>query len=122
MFVLMLQLTKAEEEVMQVLWSLDQSFVKDMIPYFPDPKPAYNTVSTIIRILENKGFVAHDIFGRTHRYKPVISKETYSKQQTNTLVNNFFKGSYQDMLSYFIKDKKISLSELENILNDLKKP
>jgi BlaI family penicillinase repressor len=121
MFVLMLQLTKAEEEVMQVLWSLDQSFVKDMIPYFPDPKPAYNTVSTIIRILENKGFVAHDIFGRTHRYKPVISKETYSKQQTNTLVNNFFKGSYQDMLSYFIKDKNISLSELENILNDLKK-
>lgn len=116
----MYPLTKAEEEVMQVLWELESGFVKELIEHFPEPKPAYNTVSTVVRILEQKGAVGHKAFGRTHKYFPKTSKEEYSKLKANHLVNNFFSGSYQELLSFFVKDKKLSLSELESILNQNK--
>lgn len=113
-------LTKAEEEVMQVLWQIESGFVKELIELFPEPKPAYNTVSTVVRILEQKGAVGHKSYGRTHKYYPIVSKDEYTKLKTNHLVNNFFAGSYQELLSFFVKDKKLSLSELEEILSQNK--
>lgn len=115
-------LTKAEEQVMQILWSIEKGFVKDVVEKFPDPKPAYNTVSTIIRILEKKEFIGHKAFGRTFEYFPLVSKETYLKSSTNSLVTNYFDGSMKQLLSFFVKEKNISISELEKIMNEIKKP
>ena len=89
------ELTRAEEEVMQVLWKLEQAFVKNTLEYFPDPQPAYNTVSTIIRILEDKGFVEHRAFGKSHQYFPVVSKSEYSKFQLRNLATGYFSGSFK---------------------------
>lgn len=117
----MQELTKAEEQVMHLLWELDAAFVKDIVDKFPDPKPAYNTVSTIIRILEKKGIVAYKAFGRTHQYYPLISKEDYLKETTSSLADRFFEGSTRQLLSFFVREKQISVSELEKILNEIKK-
>ena len=117
----MQQLTRAEEEVMQYLWELEMAFVKELVEQFEEPKPAYNTVSTIIRILEKKGFVAYKAFGRTHQYYPIISKEDYLRYSANTMVNKYFSGSFERMVSFFAKDQKISASELEKVMNEIKK-
>ena len=117
----MIELTKAEEQVMQILWRLESAFVKDIVAEFPDPKPAYNTISTIIRILEKKAVVGFTPFGRTHQYHPLVSKEAFTKQSTNSLVEKYFGGSVQNMLSYFVKEKEISAKELEQIMNETKK-
>jgi predicted transcriptional regulator len=117
----MSELTKAEEQVMQVLWEIKEGFVKDIVAKFPDPKPAYNTVSTIIRILEKKKIVGHKAYGRTHQYFPLISKEEYTKKSTHTLVDNYFSGSFESMVSFFVKEKDISVDELEKIMKELKK-
>jgi len=111
----MTELTKAEEEIMQMLWKLDMAFVKDIIDVLPEPKPAYNTVSTIIRILEKKGFVDHEAFGKTHRYFPKISKKDYTRQFMKGFVNNYFSNSYRQMVSFFAKENKLSLKELEEV-------
>ena len=111
----MTELTKAEEEIMQMLWKLDKAFVKDIIDVLPEPKPAYNTVSTIIRILEKKGFVDHEAFGKTHRYFPKISKKDYTRQFMKGFVNNYFSNSYRQMVSFFAKENKLSLKELEEV-------
>jgi BlaI family penicillinase repressor len=116
----MKQLTKAEEEIMQVLWELDKAFVKDIIEELPEPKPAYNSVSTIIRILEKKGVVGFDAFGKSHRYYPLIDKQEYTKKFMKRFVNNYFSGSYASMVSFFAKDQSLSLSELESLLIELK--
>ena len=116
----MKQLTKAEEEVMQVLWQLKKGFVKDIIDLFPEPKPAYNTISTIIRILEKKGVVGYDAFGKTHRYFPLINKEDYSRKCLNRFVENYFSGSYSQLVSFFTKENNLSVSELEMLLVELK--
>jgi len=108
-------LTKAEEQIMQVLWELDQAFVKEIIEELPDPKPAYNTVSTIVRILESKGFIDHEAFGKTYRYFPKISKAVYTKFSLKRLVTDYFDCSYKEMVSFFTNDKSMSLSELEEI-------
>ena len=92
----MQDLTKAEEQIMQIIWGLDKCFVKEIIPYLPDPKPAYNTVSTIVRILEKKEFLAYNAFGKTHQYYPIISKEDYAKLKTDNLLGNYFGGSNLD--------------------------
>ena len=113
------ELTKAEEQVMQILWKLKEAFVKDIVAEFPEPKPAYNTVSTIIRILEKKGIVGYKAYGRTHRYHPLISKETYTKQTANSMVNKYFAGSFEQMVSFFVKEKNISAEELEKILTKM---
>lgn len=117
----MLELTRAEEQVMQILWDLGGGFVKDIVDRFEDPKPAYTTVSTIIRILEKKKFVGHEAFGRTYRYIPLIAREDYAAQTADNLINNYFSGSVEELLSFFVKEKNISARELEKILKNMDK-
>ena len=113
--VIMKQLTKAEEQIMHILWKLERGFVKDIIDNLPEPKPAYNTVSTIIRILEKKAFVAHNAYGNSHEYYPIIAKEDYTKALLKNFVKNYFSDSYSEMVSFFTKDKDLSLDDLEEI-------
>jgi BlaI family transcriptional regulator, penicillinase repressor len=112
----MRDLTKAEEQVMQVLWKIRKGFVKDILEHFDDPRPAYNTVSTIVRILQEKGFVKHKAYGRTHEYFPVVTKTEYSKAHFSTFMNDYFSNSFEKMVSFFAKEKSISLQEMEEIL------
>ena len=112
----MRELTRAEEQVMQVLWKLKKGFVKDILEHFDEPKPAYNTVSTIVRILQDKGFVDHKAYGRTHEYFPVVSKDEYSESHLNTFVNDYFSNSYGKMVSFFAKENRISIREMEEIM------
>jgi len=114
------QLTKAEEEVMQMLWQLEKCNVAAIIEQLPEPKPAYNTVSTIVRILESKGFVDHEQEGKGYLYFPLLKKSDYSHQSINKLVDGYFQGSYKSMVSFFMKKNDMSLSELESILNEIK--
>lgn len=114
-------LTKAEEQIMQVLWEVGMSSVTVVIEQLPEPKPAYNTVSTIIRILENKKFVAHEQKGRGYLYYPLIDKEVYSQQTAKKLVDNYFEGSFKSMVSFFVKKKDIDINELEEILKQMNK-
>ncbi len=116
---LMLELTRAEEQVMQILWDLEAGFVKDIVARFDDPKPAYNTVSTIIRILEKKKAVGHKSFGRTYQYHPLISREDYLNQTTDNLLDKYFSGSAEAFVSFFLKEKNISAHELEKIMKKL---
>lgn len=115
------ELTKAEEEIMQELWELDKGFVRDIIDRLPEPKPAYNTVSTIVRILETKGFVKHESFGKSHRYSPVITKEEYRKLVADKLLNNYFENSASSMLSFFLEKKKLDVKELDEIMEIIKR-
>ncbi len=112
----MKELTKAEEQIMQILWKLEKGFVRDILEHFPDPKPAYNTVSTIVRILEKKGFVSYRAFGKTHEYYPTVTKDVYKKAYLNSIVKNYFSGSYQELVSFFAEDRKLSANELEEIV------
>jgi len=112
----MRELTRAEEQVMQVLWKIKKGFVWDVLEHFDDPKPAYNTVSTIIRILQDKGFVDHKTYGRTHEYFPVISKEDYSKMHLTIFVKDYFSSSFGNMVSFFAKENRISVKEMEEIM------
>ncbi len=113
-------LTKAEEEIMQVLWRLDKAFVKDIVDDMPEPKPHYNTVSTIIKILGDKGFVAYESFGKSNRYYALVKKEDYTRRSMKQFVKGYFEGSYTNMLSFFAKEKNISIEELESILKEMK--
>ena len=106
---------------MQVLWTLEEASVKEVIEKMPKPKPAYNTVSTIIRILETKEFVDHKPVGRGFIYFPVIDKETYSNQSLQKLMNGYFEGSFKSMVSFFVKENKMDISELESILKEVNK-
>jgi len=115
------ELTRAEEQLMQILWQLQKGFVKDIIEELPEPKPAYNTVSTIIRILETKGFVDHQAFGKTHEYFPIISKEDYQNFATDKLMSGYFDNSVQHMFSYFVKKEKIDLNEADEIMKLIEK-
>jgi len=101
----MKELTKAEDQIMQVLWKLEKAFVKDIIEELPEPKPAYNTVSTIVRILEKKEFVGHEAFGKTFRYFALISKREYSKFYLKSFVGSYFSSSYKQMVSFFTKEE-----------------
>jgi len=111
----MKELTKAEEQIMQVLWELEHAFVKDIIEQLPEPKPAYNTVSTFIRIMETKNFVAHEAFGKTFRYYPLISKKEYSKFFLKNFVSSYFSNSYNKMVSFFTREESLSLKEMEEM-------
>lgn len=111
------ELTKAEEEIMQQLWDLEKAFVKDILERFPEPKPAYNTVSTVIRILETKGFVAHESFGKSHQYYPLIGKEEYKKFAAGKLMSSYFDNSARNMLSFFLEKEKLDLKEVDDIMN-----
>ena len=115
------ELTKAEEQIMQILWQLEKAFVKNVIDELPEPKPAYNTVSTIIRILETKGFVDHEAFGKSHQYFPVVSKEQYKNFATEKLLTNYFSNSVENMFSFFVKKEKIDLHEADEIIKLIEK-
>ena len=109
----MKELTKGEEQVMQVIWSIGQGFANEIMAAFPEPKPAYNTVLTVIKILENKGFVKHETFCRANRYSAVISKEEYSQRYLGSVVERYFNNSYLELVSAFAKKENFSLEELE---------
>jgi BlaI family transcriptional regulator, penicillinase repressor len=111
----MKELTKAEEQVMQVMWKMERGFVNDILEHFPNPKPAYNTVSTIIRILEKKGFVGYKAYGKSHQYYPLISKKEYTSSFFNGIMKNYFSNSYQSLLSFLTKDKNLNIQDLEDI-------
>jgi BlaI family transcriptional regulator, penicillinase repressor len=112
----MRDLTRAEEQVMQVLWKIKKGFVKDILDHFDEPRPAYNTVSTIVRILQDKGFVDHKAYGRTHEYFPLISKDEYSKSHLTSFVKDYFSNSFEKMVSFFAKERGISVKEMEEIM------
>ncbi|KQC34022.1 CopY family transcriptional repressor [Nonlabens sp. YIK11] len=114
-------LTQAEEEIMQILWKLDEANVAAIIDQMPDPKPAYNTVSTITRILESKKFVDYRKEGRGHIYFPIVSKDAYSRATAGKLASNYFKGSYKSMVSFFMEQEKLSVQDLEDILKEINK-
>ena len=116
----MKSLTRAEESVMQILWEIEKGFVKEIVEKLPD-NPAYNTISTIIRILEKKGFVAHQSYGKSHQYYPLVSKSEYSKKFFNRFVGDYFNGSVQGLLSFFVKNQDIDIKEVEELLQEIKK-
>ncbi len=111
----MKELTKAEEQIMQILWLLGKGFVNDVMNSIPEPKPAYNTVSTIVRILEKKGFVGHKAYGKTHEYFPLVSKRAYTKSYMKGFIKNYFGNSFEQLVSFFTKENNLSLVELEEI-------
>lgn len=117
----MKELTKAEEQVMQLLWKLEKAFVKDIIEQMTIPKPAYNTVSTIIRILEKKGFVGHNAYGKTHEYFPLITRKEYTRLFMKNFMRNYFSGSFQEMVSFFAKEDNMSLSDFDELMKDVKR-
>ena len=114
------ELTKAEDQVMQILWDLKSGFVKDIVEQMPEPKPAYNTISTIVRILETKGFVDHKAYGKTHEYFPLISKEKYTKFYLNNMLKGYFDGSFQNLVSFFAKENKLDSKAIEKLLDEIK--
>ena len=111
----MKELTKAEEELMQILWKLRKGFVNDILDELKNPKPAYNTVSTIVRILEKKGFVDHTAYGKSHEYYPIVSKKEYTKTYFGHFMKNYFGNSYREMVSFFTNDNNLNLLELEEL-------
>lgn len=117
----MQKLTNKEEEIMHILWKLEKAFVKDVLTEIEDEKPHYNTLSTIIRNLEEKGYVSHNAYGNTHQYFPVVSKEDYRKGFMSNAIENYFNNSYKSMISFFAKEEKISADELREILDMIEK-
>jgi predicted transcriptional regulator len=111
----MKELTKAEEQIMQIIWDINQGFVKDILDKIEEPKPAYNTVSTIVRILEKKKFVGYKAYGKTHEYFPLVAKEDYRNELMGNVVKNYFSNSFQQLVSFFATDKQLSLKELEEV-------
>lgn len=116
----MKELTRAEDQVMQILWRLEHAFVKDIVEEMPEPKPAYNTISTIVRILETKGFVDHKAYGKTHEYFPLVTKEKYTKFYLNNLLKGYFNGSFQNLVSFFAKENKMDIKSIEKLLEEIK--
>jgi BlaI family transcriptional regulator, penicillinase repressor len=115
----MKELTKAEEQIMQVLWDIKKGFVKDILEQLEEPKPAYNTVSTVVRILETKGFVSHNSYGKTHEYFPLVERENYKRDVTKTIVEKYFDGSVRNLVSFFVDEKKINLKDIDFILQQI---
>ena len=116
----MQKLAKREAQIMQVLWMLEKAFVKEIVAALPEPRPHYNSVSTMVRILETKGFIGHHSFGKTHQYFPKISKATYQKEAVGEVLEKYFDNSYSKMVAYFAEQENISQGELEHILEMIK--
>ena len=116
----MKSLTKSEEQVMQILWKLKQGFLKDILENSPEPKPHSNTVATILKILVEKGFVEYDVQGRNNIYRPKVSKAEYGKKTINNLVKGYFEGSPAKLVSQFVSDNKLSVEELEALLQQIR--
>ncbi len=116
----MKKLAQREEQIMHVFWKKGPCFVKEIVADLPEPKPHYNSVSTMVRILETKGFINHKAFGKTHQYFAIVTKEEYQSKAVDEIVGNFFKGSISEMVSYFAKEEKISEGELSDIIKMIK--
>lgn len=116
----MKELTKAEEEIMQVLWKLEKGFVKDIIEQLPEPKPAYNTVSTIVRILERKGFVGYTAFGKSHEYFPLVAEDKYKSFFLKNFMSGYFGGSFEKLVSFFAKDNNLNVKEIDQLMRHVK--
>src|SRR5215203_183417 len=114
-------LTKAEEQVMHVVWKIKEGFIRDIMEALPAPKPHQNTVATVLKILIEKEFIGITLFGRQHQYYPLISKDAYSKATMKTLVKSYFGGSFSEAVSFMVKENSISLEDLEILLQQLKK-
>jgi BlaI family penicillinase repressor len=112
-------LTKAEEQVMHVLWKLEEGFLKDVLEATPEPKPHSNTIATLLKILVEKGYVAYEVQGRNNLYKPLISKAEYGKKSVNQLLKGYFEGSPAKLVSQFVNDNKLSIKELEDLLTQI---
>lgn len=117
----MQKLTNKEEEVMQILWTLKKAFVKEILAEIKNDPPHYNTLSTIVRILEEKKFVDHVAYGNSHQYFPIVSKEEYREKFMSNAIDNYFGSSYKNMVSFFAKEEKISAEELREILEMIEK-
>ena len=115
------ELTRAELEIMQILWDRGSGFVNDILEALPDPKPAYNTVSTVVRILEKKGFVDHNAYGKSHEYYPIVDRDSYTQGFMSSVLNNFFGGSASRMVSFLSSNRSISMEEADEIMKLLKK-
>jgi BlaI family transcriptional regulator, penicillinase repressor len=113
--------TKAEEQIMQIIWKLDKAFLREIIDELPNPKPHQNTVATILKILVEKEFVGITVFGRTHQYYPLVSKDAYSKGSIKSLVKGYFEGSFSNAVSFMVKENNLSIEDLELLLKQLKK-
>src|ERR1700743_2421158 len=109
------ELTKAEEQVMQILWQLNEGIVKDILEKIPEPKPAYNTVSTVVRVLEGKGFIDHKAYGNSHVYFPAISEAEYKKFTFDKMMKNYFNNSYKSLVSFIADEKKLDINELDEL-------
>ncbi|MCX6300875.1 MAG: BlaI/MecI/CopY family transcriptional regulator [Bacteroidia bacterium] len=116
-----MQLTKAEEQVMQILWEMEEGLVKDIRDQFQDPKPARNTVSTVVRVLEKKGFIGHKAYSNVHSYFPLVSKNEYSKKQLFGLMESYFDNSFPALTSFFAREKDLSVKELDRLLDETRK-
>ncbi|MDL2223473.1 BlaI/MecI/CopY family transcriptional regulator [Bacteroidales bacterium OttesenSCG-928-M11] len=116
----MLQLTKAEEQIMQILWALEKATVQQVLEHFTENKPARTTIATILSILKNKNFVDNTNQGKTNIYFPIISKSEYSQSQLSTMMKNYFDNSFASLASFFAKDNKMSIEELDELLNEIK--
>ena len=117
----MKSLTKAEEQVMQALWKVEKAFLRQIVDAMPAPKPHQNTVATLLKILMEKEFVAVTVLGRHHEYYPLITKEDYSKRTIKQIVKGYFEGSFSNVVSFMVKEKNISVEELEKLLQEIKK-
>jgi predicted transcriptional regulator len=113
----MKEITKAQEEILRVLWAIGEGAVSNVMDKLPDPKPAYNTVSTVIKVLEKKGYVSHKEFGKTYVYFPVVSKDEYARYAVKNSYTQLFNGSLNQIVSFFVKQDKVSLKELEELKN-----
>lgn len=111
------KLTRKEEELMKILWKIKEGFVKDIVDLYPDPKPHYNTISSLVRLLEEKGFVEHRAYGNTHQYFPVISKHEYRKKFIRDVVKDYFDNSYKQTVSLFIEEQNLSKDELDELIH-----
>lgn len=109
----MKEITKAQEEILRTLWEVGEGVVTDVIDRLPEPKPAYNTVSTVIKVLEKKGYVSHKVYGKTHVYYPIVSREEYARNTIKSTFNELFNNSLNQVVSFFVKEDKVSLNELE---------
>ena len=114
-------LTKAEEQIMQVIWKLNKAFLREIIEALPNPRPHNNTVATILKILVEKEFVGINTFGRMHQYYPLVAKDAYSKSTLKTIVKSYFEGNYSNAVSFMVKENGLSIEELELLLKQLKK-
>ncbi len=117
----MKKLTNKEEEIMKILWRLEKAFVKEILAEITEDPPHYNTLSTIVRNLEDKGYVSHEAFGNTHRYYPLVTKDAYRKRFVNETIADFYDNSYKSLVSFFAKEEKISIEELKEIINLIEK-